>query len=565
MDFLLKYNVTKKSRLIIDVGRRYIKLMSVDYAGGEARITETYKTDAYSAYNMEGWLILSALAKIVNEIVNVKKAVPKADIRLSLPSDAVKYKVGAAKNIKPTELDKYVRDNLGLQRVSTETHNIDKTYLGKKELNGDTLLYYMGGAAEKSFAAEVVFAFGKYDLHISGLSFSMADMTLLAGLLETDAEPNKVYIDFGAAATNIAVESVGTVIYCREIDIGFFSFTKRISDATGISRAEVADLILEGQEPDNEDILETWREVYTECVEDWQQEVARILNMMDDDGVLVTRAVLLNPLLPQMDERMRLAEIKIESIWDAVTDGSMIEKHKVRFLKSIKDMDGFGCCLGAAVAPYLPSLNLLSQSDKDAEGMRIVKKAGKITAIALVILSVISVGNAVIQTLLLQKTEKDYDKYNTAANEIKYYTEEKTKGETFLAEYNKTPFPLMELLTVLEAYRPVDVAIISIDNTEILADQTADEENNNGEEESDENGEETEAQTDNTAVMEYDGDLSGKTLTLRGLATAPDAATKYVKSLMTCEYVSEAELLGMEEKALAGDNVNIFEVNLTLK
>ncbi len=566
MDFLVKYNITKKEKIIVDAGHRYVKFLYVEYAGGEARIKDTYKTDAYAVFDMGGELNLSALAKLVNEVISIKKVFPKCNINLSLPSELLSYKISAAKNIKLSELDRHIRSNLGMHRVSADTHNIDKTYLGKKELNGDTLYYYMAGAMEKSLAAEIAYDFKKYGLTVTGISFPLADMALLPNVIRTD-EPNKVYIDFGASSTKLVVEALGVAVYCREIDIGYYTFVNRISDATGLSKSDVLNLLAENKMPEDEDIFKKYSDAYNDTAADWQVEVARVVNTMEDDGILITGAVLLTELLPRMDDRMKMAEMKIVSIWDASMEQAEMENHRLIFLKQIKDMAGFGCCLGGVASAYLSSLNLLNQRDKDESVMNIAKKASKITAAVIASMFFLSVANAAIRTVLLEKAEKNFSKYNEINNQITQLTDEITAEEAFIEKYNERFFPVTEFLKTLEIYRPEDVAIISVDNAEILSASDSKEDAEGGDEtEETEATEEAEAKkAEPIDLTRYSGDLKGKALSVRGMGKNPETVSKYVKNLMGLEFVEDAELTGIEEKTIAGEKISIFEIILTLK
>lgn len=556
MDIFVKNNISKREKLIIDVGHRFIKLMYVEYAGGEMRIKGSYKILAYSAYRMDGSIDPLALSKTVNDIVNVKKAVQNAAVLISLPSETVTYKIDNAKNIRLGELDKYITSNLGFARTSTETHNVDKTYLGRKELNGDSVYYYIAAALEKSFAAELVYDFKKFGLNIIGISFPMADIALLPVLFAGDSEPNKIYIDFGAETTKAVIETSGIISYIREFDIGYNYFVNRISEKCGMNKVDVAEKLpkINAENFGEED---SFLSAYEDCLTQWQSELARIINLMDDDGWHISKAVLLSPLLPGMDERMRMAEMKIADFWESITDGQpTVGKHTLRLMQQINGLSEFAGCIGGALSAYLPAMSLMSQGDKEAEAMRILKKSAKFTAIAITAATALAAGNIIVRTLILNKAQKDYNQYTYISSEIAELENSIEDGKNFIAEYETKTFPTIDFIRCVESYRPDDVVIISIDDLRSLEKEALDNEQGNEAAPSEE--------APNEEAEEF-RDLKGQEICVRGMGKNAESISKYVKNLMTLEFVEDAEIVGIEENLIADESINVFEVKLKLK
>lgn len=299
MDFLVKQNIIKKQKAIIDIGHKYIKILGARYAKGHVEITESCKLVS-TPFFFEGDLVnVKELACNVQSILNSRKELKNCEISLSVPSSMVFHKIVAVKNVNPKDLDKYIKkEHMSFNKVSSLTHNMDWAYLGQKEENSETIRYCLVSAINKTSITPLLFEFEKRKLKITGISFPIYNLISLADLYANDYEHlNRMLIDFGISSTRVVVQHEGVAVYSREIGIGFKTFADGLTKKfPNVDITEIIALLTQmGLKKDSflDGILDkdAFFEVTDMIVEDFQNELLRIIQMCESDGFNITKII----------------------------------------------------------------------------------------------------------------------------------------------------------------------------------------------------------------------------------------------------------------------------------
>ena len=125
----------------------------------------------------------------------------------------------------------------------------------------------------------------------------------------------------------------------------------------------------------------------------------------------------------------------------------------------------------------------------------------------------------------------------------------------------------------LEAYRPSDVYLISVDSVERLINEGVqeeaedekekiakkDEEKEKEEEKADKNSDEKEVKP----KIEYTEDLSGREIIIRGFGNNQESISQFIYDITHLSYLSNAEITAIEEHKIENGIYNIFEINVT--
>ena len=221
MDYLIKKNIVKKNKVIVDVSKQQTRILGVHYAGGKVNVTGSYTFDTGERFDARA-LATEVSGAIFHHAPDIKNG----DIVLSIPSSLVQFRLESVKNTKLAEIDKYIRANHQLNKAAEQTHIIDWTYLGEREEKADTVRYYLVAAVSRSEEYAIIEEFRKQRLNVTGITFAENNMVCLTDLWHDDYEyMNKLYIDIGAENSRVIVESGGVVVYSRLIDCGLSAGT----------------------------------------------------------------------------------------------------------------------------------------------------------------------------------------------------------------------------------------------------------------------------------------------------------------------------------------------------
>lgn len=308
MDLLVKQNVIKKQKIIIDIGCKYIKILGVNYEKGKITINSSTKIDA-TQFFFEGELSnIKDFVRSVYGTLNRRKMLKNSEISLSIPSYMVTHKIVRIKNVNLKDLDKYIKKEcMAWNKVNMLTHNIDWSYLGSREVNGETIRYCMVAAINKAYITPIMIEFEKKSLIITTVSFGIYNLVSFANLYSNDYENlNKVLIDFGAQSTKLVVECEGVAIYSREISIGFNTFVDELFRRfSSIGIPEIIDMLTQ-MERKRENFLAgihdktAFFEVVDNLIESFQNEIIRTIQMCEEDGISISKIVCCSSILDGM-------------------------------------------------------------------------------------------------------------------------------------------------------------------------------------------------------------------------------------------------------------------------
>ena len=300
MDFLIKNNIIKRAKVIVDIGHKYIKLIGVKYENKHAVVSCCSKIDSSNIF-FDGEIGVQELTKSVALFMRTNR-LKNCEVSLSLPSDIVISKIIEVRNIRVKDIDKHIKaEHYSFNRVNSLTHIIDWTYLGKREENGDTIHYCLLCAAAKSTIMPILAEFEKRNLKIGTISSAFNDQIHFADLFHNDYEnPNKLFVDFGQYGTRVIVFIEGTPVYCREIGIGFNSFLSELLKETSMGIPD----ILARLEQNTPVIVndEKFDDVLDRQVSVFLHEIERIIEMFEDDIVSISKIIWSGTLLQEVKD-----------------------------------------------------------------------------------------------------------------------------------------------------------------------------------------------------------------------------------------------------------------------
>lgn len=315
MDLLVKRNVIKKNKLIIDMGRKYTKILSVHYEKGRVTIHSKCQLDTAACYLDNGQLDFSNIVRRIDTALSENHISKKYEISLSLPSQIVVQKVVTVKNIRPKELDKYIRKEYAtLGRANAVSHEISWSYLGSREISGETVQYCMIAAVSKAQLLPLLQEFDKRKLKVTTVSCPVNNLAQLSALFENDyTHPNKMLLDFGASETRLVIASGGMTVYVRTIEICFETFVKSLFNAFGgtIGIPDIIDILLDktpylGELHDKE----AFYAVVEKLRIDFQNELIRVIRMCDEEGISITKIICCSPVLKELIDSFEGIEVE---------------------------------------------------------------------------------------------------------------------------------------------------------------------------------------------------------------------------------------------------------------
>lgn len=219
-------------------------------------------------------------------------------------------------------------------------------------------------------------------------------------------------------------------------------------------------------------------------------------------------------------------------------------------------------------------LNLLPPEAKNKYANKYLKFTAAGIAGFFVLLLLIQYCRIGILGIQTNKILSDNQKYNKEQETVKVLKETIANYEAFLRDYENDCFPFSLFMYDLEACRPSDVYIISVDSSERLINEgvrkeIADKEKNNvkdeekGKEPDDENSDEKTDETEVTPKIEYAEDLAGREIVIRGFGDKQESISKFIYDITHLSYLSNAEITAIEEHKIENGIYNIFEIKVT--
>ena len=218
-------------------------------------------------------------------------------------------------------------------------------------------------------------------------------------------------------------------------------------------------------------------------------------------------------------------------------------------------------------------LNLLPPEAKNKYANKYLKFTAAIIAGFFIMLLLIQYCQIGILTLQTNKILADNQKYNKEQETINSLKESISNYETFLKDYENECFPFSLFMYDVEAHRPADVSIISVDSSERLINEGVSDEKEDKEEKSKEKDDEKEKkeekdaeegeETEITPKIEYNEDLSGRVIVIRGFGKNQESISKFIYDITHLPYLTNAEITAIEEHKIEDGTYNIFEVKVT--
>lgn len=361
MDALIKNNILKRDKIVVDVGMHTTKILDVHYVSKQIHIKGAECFESNFVITEDG-IDYDELARKVD--INTSGRGRK-DISITLPDYLVESKIVQLKNKKESEIDKIIkRDHMHYGKVSPLTHVIDYAYLGKREEAGDTVRYYLISAIKKSIAMELIEAFAEYKLKITTISSGVYNQVNLSELYFDEYEHlSRLMIDFGTKSIRITAFADGIAVYTRTIDCGFETYVSKLFESQPYAgRPDIREkLYREGENVvireeqdnpmqliDNEEYLETISEIDSQIC----NEVRRVIDLCSNNDIQISKIYYTGFALPGFEEVLaKEMGLECEEISFSVCD----EKPGKGYILFSEEALGirFSNAIGMAVYPML--------------------------------------------------------------------------------------------------------------------------------------------------------------------------------------------------------------------
>ena len=192
----------------------------------------------------------------------------------------------------------------------------------------------------------------------------------------------------------------------------------------------------------------------------------------------------------------------------------------------------------------------------------------------------IQIGVLSWQTDKIIASNEQYDK----EKEVILNLEENIKRyHAFLKDYENECFPFSLFMYDLEAHRPSDVFIISVDSSERLInegvqdekdkqeDKQQDKQEENDEAEKQEEDEEVTPEKEElpadeetvTPEIGYTEDLAGREIVIRGYGQTQKSISQFIYDITHLSYIGSSKITAIEEHEIENGVYNIFEFTVT--
>ncbi|NLB80031.1 MAG: pilus assembly protein PilM [Clostridiaceae bacterium] len=361
MDFLIKKNIIKKSKVIVDIGSKYIKILEVHYAGKKVTITNAQKIDSTTMFQDD--INYTDIAQAVSEVVNTNK---KHEVSVSLPAHLVESKIVTVKNKKQTDIPKLMeKEYSAMGRVSPLTHILDYAYLGKKEENSDTVHYCLISAVHKNTMEQLVEGFEKYGLKITTVTFPTYNMICLSSLYYNDYENlNRLMIDFGNSGTRVVAFSGGIPVYARNLDIGFQTYVEKLGAKQNLvgtpdiikALTNAGEMSLLENQQTQQYFNQLDKGVYYESIDHVSSrligELERIIELCEHNGIGITKIIYGGSVINGFDKRLKHLGFEVEK-FDLDMCDDMQAKDFLLWIEEISVGSLYYNALGLAVSTML--------------------------------------------------------------------------------------------------------------------------------------------------------------------------------------------------------------------
>lgn len=363
MDVLIKNNIIKKNKLIVDIGMFETKVLEAHYEAKKITITSA-KTIGSKGIVDENGIDFSELASKIDDEFSGSG---KKDVSVSLPSELCESKIITIKNKKKSEIPKIIKkEHMTFGRANPITHIVDYAFLGVREEDGDTVYYYLLSAVQKSVAADLVAGFDKHKLKVKTIVSSVYNQICLSEIFFDEYEHlNRLFIDFGTNSTRITAFSEGMAVYTRSMDIGFNSYIKNLFSAQEeAGKPEIIRALINvGEYTDlAENIIREYFEelnidVYRRCVNEVDDytinDISRVIDLCSKNELAISKIYYTGNIVKGFDKKI---SEKLDVVVEKVMFHSMDEKEGKGYLLEIDDIDfsqNYINALGLCIYPML--------------------------------------------------------------------------------------------------------------------------------------------------------------------------------------------------------------------
>lgn len=314
MDILVKHNIVKKDKFIIDAGMHSTKILDVRYSAKNVNIRKTMSFENL-LNEKNGEYNFNDLARRADELTYGNG---RQNIVISLPQHLTESRIVSIKNKKETEISKLIRrDFMTFGRVTPITHIVDYAFLGNRDEDGDTVGYYLISAVKKSIVNDLISSFADRKMRITQVVSGAYNRICLAELFFNDYENlNRIMLDIGTKSSRILALADGIPVYLRDIDIGFQDYIDSISQSqTKAGVTEIKNALNELGEMSGLDI-ELYskyfhsldKDIYKNCIEEVDRkimrETGRIIDLFASKDARISKIYLTGHILSGFAEKM---------------------------------------------------------------------------------------------------------------------------------------------------------------------------------------------------------------------------------------------------------------------
>lgn len=211
---------------------------------------------------------------------------------------------------------------------------------------------------------------------------------------------------------------------------------------------------------------------------------------------------------------------------------------------------------------FSKKINLLPQKYKDkyANKYLLFFFFGIVTVMLLIMVA--SLINLALINHSINKLTTEDKEYQSRQATIMTLQESISRKQKLIEEYEKDNFPFYAFINAIATQTADDLTIISIDSIDRLIsvdiDQEVDSEN--------EHLEETAENPVPTKQVNYEKDLAGEKLIIRGYSVNSSAIAAFINNVSRLFYVADTKLTAIEEHMISNvGKANVFEMELLLK
>ena len=294
-DKLLKNNIIKAQKAIIDIGTDSTKVLEVSYTSKEINIDEAY----FFKVGYDGETSFTEIAKKIDEKLYGRQ---RKDVIVVIPANLTESKIISVKNKNNKDANKVVHKQCRtFGRSNPLTHVVTASFMGTREEQGDTVTYYLISSVQKGIMNELIEAFADFGMKITRVVSNQFNQVCLSELFADDFDNiNRILVDFGNNESRITVFADKVAVYSRAIPIGFQSYVKKLFDANNSAGKKeiLAALINIGEVEVDEDtekemLFNIGKSFYYESVSEvnkqFFKEFARILDMCTNSDIEISK------------------------------------------------------------------------------------------------------------------------------------------------------------------------------------------------------------------------------------------------------------------------------------